>query len=69
MAFTQQHFEQAAEVLYETKPETDPESLYGVEAEELWKDIVARFAGDFAQRNPRFDRRRFYAAAGYEEGS
>lgn len=65
MTLTRQHFQLLADALALSRP---PEGGggYATVAALQWRDDVRRVADALASTNPRFNRDRFYTAAGYE---
>ena len=69
-SLTAKHFEALAAALKENRPAL-PEDGYGQPyhfSEAQWSDCAGRIASVCARFNPNFDRARFLAACGVQEG-
>ena len=63
---TRKHFEKLAEVLKDLKPRDEIlAEQYGLGYYQAWSTAVSKIANFCEDSNPRFDRERFFKAAGY----
>lgn len=66
MAWTKQHFERIAEIIDSERQNAESYATHEDRVQTLeW--LTVELAGEFEAGNPRFDRQRFYAAAGFPE--